>query len=129
MEFNRKRRVVVPRKPKWVQKEALRYEITESSTSVRGRPGKRLWLRLQHDVQGNINAFVVYDSNNGLFNACSKDHLDGVMSNWDEALLCLDGGLMKSQLGHAVRYPEVYVLMCIDLFSKTAVGQSKSARC
>ena len=112
----------------------MRYEIVESSSpGLRGgRPGKRLLLRLQHDVQGNMY-FCVSDSNDGLFIcACSKDHLDSVMVNWDEALLCLDGDLMKSQLEPAKRYPEVYVLMCVDLFStqfaQTAVGQQYKTR-
>ena len=131
----RKRRVRGGKKvePVWVQKEVLTYEIVESSSPGHrgGRPGKRLLLRLQHDVQGNM-FFVVSDSNDGLFYARSRDHLDSVMANWDEALLCLDGDLMKSQLEPAERYPEVYVLMCVDLFStqfaQTAVGQQYKTR-
>ena len=121
--------MVGTRRPKWVEKEVLRYEIVESSSPGNrgGRPGKRLQLYLQHPVQGNMNPFVVSDSRNGLFHACSRDHLDGVMVKWDEALLYLDDNLMKSQLEPAKRYPEVYVLICVDLFStqfaQTPVGQ------
>ena len=119
--------------PVWVQKEVMRYEIVESSSPGHrgGRPGKRLLLRLQHDVQGNMN-FVVSDSHDGLFYARSRDHLDSVMANWDEALICADGNLMKSQLEPAERYPEVYVLICVDLlstkFAQTAVGQQYKTR-
>ena len=70
--------------------------------------------------------FVVSDSRDELFYARSRDHLDSAMVKWDEALICLDGNLMKSQLEPAKRYPEVYVLMCVDLltkFAQTAVGQ------
>ena len=120
---------MVARKPNWVKKEVLCYEIVESSSQGHrgGRPGKRLHLYLQHPAQGNMNPFVVSDSPNGLFHACSRDHLDGIMVKWDEAIICLDENLMKSQLEPAGRYPEVYVLICVDLFStqfaQTAVGQ------
>ena len=107
----------------------ISYQIVESSSPGHrgGRPGKRLLLRLKHDVQGDMS-FQVSDSNDGLFlGHCSRDHLASVMVNWDEALLCLDGDSLKSQLESAKRYPEVYVLMCVDLFStqfaQTAVGQ------
>ena len=107
----------------------ISYHIHESSSpgNPGGWRGQRLLLHLKHDVQGNM-FFQVYDSNDGLvLGHCSRDHLAGVMVSWDEALLCLDGDSLKSQLESAKRYPEVYVLMCVDLFStqfaQTAVGQ------
>ena len=98
----------------WVQKEVMRYDIVE--LSVPGN-GKRLQLHLQHDVQGNMN-FVVSDSRDGLFYARSRDHLDSAMIKWDEALICADEELMKSLLETAKRYPEVYVLICVDLLTQ-----------
>ena len=110
----------------------ISYQIVESSSpghhgGLTLTRGKRLLLRLKHDVQGDMS-FQVSDSNDGLsLGHCSRDHLASVMVNWDEALLCLDGDSLKSQLESAKRYPEVYVLMCVDLFStqfaQTAVGQ------
>ena len=71
-----------------------------------------------------MNPFVVSDSQDGLFHTCSRDHLDSVMTDWDVALIFADEPLMKSLLERAKRYPEVYVLICVDLLTKPEFAQT-----
>jgi len=115
----------------WVDGEVMRYESVESSYVYydRGskRNGRRLHLYLERPDQGNMN-FCVYDSRHGLFPLLrsSKDHLDSIMVDWDQAIICADENSLEDQLTPAKRYPEVYVLICVDLltrFAQTPVGQ------
>ena len=71
-----------------------------------------------------MNPFVVSDSNDCLLYARSRDHLDSVMTDWDVALIFADEPLMKSLLERAKRYPEVYVLICVDLLTKPEFAQT-----